>query len=98
MIQNMKNFILLLVVIMTTITISAQKVNRFGQKVVKEIHIAYVSKKGKILPQEEFFYDYDNELRLIGILRIIVLPNFRPAERGFKTKISRQCEPDSSLG
>ena len=28
----------------------------------------------------------------------IVLPNFRPAERGFKTKISRQCEPDSSLG
>lgn len=66
----MKNFILLLVVIMTTITISAQKVNRFGQKVVKEIHIAYVSKKGKILPQEEFFYDYDNELRLIGILRI----------------------------
>lgn len=66
----MKNFILLLVVIMTTITISAQRVNRFGQKVVKEIHIAYVSKKGKILPQEEFFYDYDNELRLIGILRI----------------------------
>lgn len=43
----MKNFILLLVVIMTTITISAQKVNRFGQKVVKEIHIAYVSKKEK---------------------------------------------------
>ena len=28
----------------------------------------------------------------------IVLPNFRPAERGFKTTISRQCEPDSSLG
>ena len=28
----------------------------------------------------------------------IVLPNFRPAERGFKSKISRQCEPDSSLG
>lgn len=32
------------------------------------------------------------------IRHIIVLPNFRPAERGFKTKISRQCEPDSSLG
>lgn len=28
----------------------------------------------------------------------IVLPNFRPAERGFKSRISRQCEPDSSLG
>ena len=31
-------------------------------------------------------------------VKIIVLPNFRPAERGFKTKISRQCEPDSSVG
>ncbi len=29
---------------------------------------------------------------------VIVLPNFRPAERGFKSRISRQCEPDSSLG
>ena len=33
-----------------------------------------------------------------GEFLAIVLPNFRPAERGFKTKISRQCEPDSSLG
>ena len=33
-----------------------------------------------------------------GEILAIVLPNFRPAERGFKTKISRQCEPDSSLG
>lgn len=32
------------------------------------------------------------------VWKFIVLPNFRPAERGFKTKISRQCEPDSSLG
>ena len=31
-------------------------------------------------------------------LLFIVLPNFRPAERGFKSRISRQCEPDSSLG
>lgn len=30
--------------------------------------------------------------------RLIVLPFFRPAECGFKSRISRQCEPDSSLG
>lgn len=37
---------------------------------------------------ESFGFDSEN----------IVLPNFRPAERGFKSRISRQCEPDSSLG
>lgn len=65
----MKKLILLLVVIVTTINVSAQRVNKFGQKVVKEVHIAFVKKNGKILPQEEFVYDYDSGLRLIGILR-----------------------------
>lgn len=32
------------------------------------------------------------------LLETIVLPFFRPAECGFKSRISRQCEPDSSLG
>ncbi|WP_290378263.1 DUF262 domain-containing protein, partial [uncultured Duncaniella sp.] len=38
--------------------------------------------------------DIDNLERVATTLRI-VLPNFRPAERGFKSRISRQCEPDS---
>ena len=37
-------------------------------------------------------------LSIIDNVTGIVLPNFRPAERGFKSRISRQCEPDSSLG
>ena len=32
------------------------------------------------------------------LFRNTILPIIRPAERGFKSRISRQCEPDSSLG
>lgn len=44
------------------------------------------------------FFDRIFHHRSISLLPCIVLPFFRPAECGFKSRISRQCEPDSSLG
>ena len=56
-----------------------------------------------ILIQQESYWIEHKKIGKDGsfykpIKEFIVLPNFRPAERGFKSKISRQCEPDSSLG
>ena len=40
---------------------------------------------------------FEEQLReMIGIT--MVLPKFRPTERIYKSRISSQCEPDSSLG
>lgn len=65
----MQRLILSLIVISICCAAYAQKVNIYGQKIVKEIYVADMDRKGTEIPRERYCYTYDDSGRLIGVTK-----------------------------